>query len=161
VLDREKLLSHKEGIQRELGQIAFREQVLNKAAEAVKWQEELLETLDRGGAGRSAFPYDTEGAWRLIEADDERVSYLPVIAKSELPPDVTPLREVVDDEKLATAKCSVCEQTIPIIGRGLIVAHGFGDVTDKYEVAVIHCDTVQVLPEEDKLPFQAHIFPSD
>jgi hypothetical protein len=161
VINKEKLLSHKEGINKELGELAVRTEVLNKAAESIAWQEELIETLDRGGAGRSRFPYDTEGAWRLIEVDSEDVVYSPVIAKSELPNDIKSVREVVNDEGLATAQCNICEQSIPLIGRGYIVAHGQGDVIDKYEVAVVHCDAVQLLPPSDKLPFQAHIFPSE
>jgi hypothetical protein len=132
----------------------------------VTWLSEFEETLQRGGAAAAEFPYDIQGAWRLIESDDERWPFIPVVTAEELPEGREPKRPVVALAEVVHGECDHCHIQVPLMGRSHPKPYGMGDVTTHSEVALVHCDRVQLqnpikVISGESIDFSPRIVPED
>lgn len=126
-----------------LAELALKRTLLEGRLQTLAWHEELLETLARGGAGRSPWPYDTEGVWRLAQNRTSRsLAFEPVLALEELPPHTEAHKRVVPFNDLVFGTCSECGDNSPVLGRGRITDAGMGNVRDVTEIVVVHCDQI-------------------
>jgi hypothetical protein len=135
--------------------LSVQRESLERAELALEWEERFQTTLERGGTASSPFPYDIDGVWRLAinESDNPYFAYETVVVKEELPEGVEPVRRTVSLKEIATGQCGFCGDVVPLLGRSQSVEVGMGDVGAKTEVAVVHCNKVQVQPVQDiRLP---------
>ncbi|MGC1176779.1 MAG: hypothetical protein WA843_01805 [Candidatus Saccharimonadales bacterium] len=143
--------------------------LLEKESYAAKWADEFDQTLERGGAATSPFPYDFHGVWRLAPSqagDNPYFAYTPVVVKDELPDGIEPKKRVVEVDELAVGTCARCEQSQPLLGRSESKGVGMGDVGAHTEVAIVHCGEVQlqiVTKDEQgrETSFSPHLKPYD
>ena len=147
----ESLQERRTALEQRAAELAAQVALAESARTAIAWEEEFYATLELGGKARSARPYDFDGVWHLAEGTSHPYyAWEPVVSEQELPAGVNPHKRVVSHEELITGTCAHCGNETPLLGRGSGEEYGFGDITAKSEIALIHCNQLQPFEDQGK-----------